>query len=145
MIIRNINSQDLKNCAALYADVFASAPWHEPWTVDAALERLSHFYGSSGFVGILAEEDSLIGFALGNTEPFHSGSLFYLREMCIGTDSQRQGLGRQVYSALENELRSQSLRSIYLTTERDIPAAQFYLNNGFTFQEKMGFYAKRLG
>lgn len=144
MIIRTIKSQDLINCARLYADVFACKPWNEPWSVDAALDRLRHFYGSSGFVGLLAEQDDLVGFALGNTEPFHTGSLFYLREMCIATKQQGQGFGPRVYRALEDELHSRGLQSIYLTTERDIPAAQFYLNNGFSYVEKMGFYAKRL-
>lgn len=43
---------------------------------------------------------------------------------------------------LEKELNSSSVKSIYLTTERSIPAANFYQNNGFTYSEKMGFYTK---
>lgn len=144
MIIRAINKRDLKSCAALYAQVFASAPWLEPWTIEAAFNRLTYFYESLGFVGVLVEKEDLIGFALGNAEPFHSGDLFYLREMCIAPNNQSQGLGRRVISELENELRSRNLQSIYLTTERDIPAAQFYINNGFNYVKKMGFYAKRL-
>lgn len=144
MIIRSIIKQDLESCATLYAEVFASAPWCEPWTVGVALDRLLHFHESKGFIGVLAEQDGLAGFALGNAEPFHSGSIFYLREMCVGLNYQSQGLGRKVYHALENELRSSGIKSVYLTTEREIPAAQFYLNNGFEYVEGMGFYAKRV-
>ena len=142
MIIRNVERRDLECCAELYADVFSSAPWDEPWTAPAALDRLVHFYDSKGFAGILAESDDVLGFALGNIEPFHTKDLFYLREMCIALKSQSQGIGSQVYRALENELRLKKVEQVYLATEREIPAANFYLSNGFKCTEEMGFYTK---
>lgn len=61
MIIRSINRQDLGSCATLNAEVFASAPWLEPWTASNAFDRLGHFFESKGFAGILVEEDGLLG------------------------------------------------------------------------------------
>lgn len=143
MIVRSIDRPDLMGCADLYADVFASAPWLEPWTARAALDRLAHFYESKGFAGILAEHDGLVGFALGNTEPYHSGSIYYLREMCVASNHQSQGVGRQVYDALENVLYARGVKSIYLATARTIPAARFYMNSGFECLDEMGFYERR--
>lgn len=144
MNLRLIEKHDIENCAKLFTQVFSSEPWNEPWTNEHAYNRLSHFYSSKGFLGILLKKESILGFALGNLEPFYFGNMFYLREMCTDTDLQSQGIGGKVYAALEKELVAKSVKSIYLTTERDIPAASFYKKCGFNYSEKMGFYAKGL-
>lgn len=144
MSIRAIQKEDLESCAVLYAGVFSSAPWNEPWTKKAAFERLRHFYESKGFVGVLADMEGAQGLALGNVEPFHTGDLFYFREMCIATERQSQGLGRRVFSALEVALESRGVTQIYLATERAIPAARFYLKNGFKIAEEMAFCTKSI-
>ena len=144
MNLRNINAADLEECAQLYAAVFSAEPWSEAWSPETALARLSHFYRSAGFAGVLAEQDGIIGFALGNSEPFYFGTLFYLREMCVHNAHQSQGVGSKVYLTLEEQLKSSFIRGIYLATERAIPAAQFYLGKGFGCSESMGFYSKQL-
>lgn len=143
MYLRDIEEADLEGCAQLYAAVFSAEPWNEAWTTDAALTRLTHFYESKGFVGVLAEQNGIAGFALGNTEPFYFGTLFYLREMCTHTSLQSKGIGSQVYSALEQRLKSSQVRGIYLATDRAIPAAQFYLGKGFARSETIEFYSKQ--
>lgn len=144
MNLRKMNEADLDECARLYAAVFSVGPWNEAWDPETALARLSHFYKSAGFVGVLAEQDGIIGFALGNSEPFYFGTLFYLREMCVHNAYQSRGVGSKVYLTLEAQLKSSFVRGIYLTTERAIPAAQFYLGKGFDHSESMGFYSKQL-
>jgi aminoglycoside 6'-N-acetyltransferase I len=144
MNLRNINETDLEECARLYAAVFSAEPWNEAWNRETALARLSHFYKSAGFIGVLAEQDGIIGFALGNSEPFCFGTLFYLREMCVHKAHQSQGIGSKVYLTLEKQLESSLVRGIYLATDRAIPAAQFYVGKGFGCSESMGFYSKQL-
>lgn len=144
MILRSIQETDIEACATLFTQVFSSEPWNEEWNKGFALERLLHFFQSKGFIGVLAEQEGLVGFALGNTEPFYFGSMFYLREMCTQTNLQNQGVGSKVLGALEEELRSEGVQRIYLTTERATPASGFYQKNGFNYSDKMGFYAKRV-
>lgn len=144
MRFRSIQEADIEACAILFTQVFSSEPWCEEWNKDLALERLFHFYQSKGFIGVLAEQKGIAGFALGNTEPFYFGSMFYLREMCTKTNLQNQGVGNKVLGVLENELRSEGVQRIYLTTERAIPASKFYQKCGFNYTDKIGFYAKRL-
>ncbi len=142
MKIRKIELDDISLCAQLFSQVFSSSPWNESWNKESAGKRLLHFYESKGFIGILAERDGIVGFALGNSEPFYFGNMFYLREMCIVNDLQQQGLGKKLYLALERELSLAKIHSIYLTTHRETLASNFYVNNGFKASEKMGFYAK---
>lgn len=143
MDVRKIERSDLDGCARLYAAVFSSEPWSEAWSEETALARLVHFYESSGFIGILAERDGIMCFALGNTEPFYFGTLFYLREMCVRNGLQSRGIGSRVYLALEEQLKSVQVHGVYLATERAIPAAQFYRGKGFSCSETMGFYSKQ--
>jgi aminoglycoside 6'-N-acetyltransferase I len=144
MKIRFITENDIGDCAKLFSHVFSTSPWNEPWTKGDAFKRLNHFFESKGFVGVLLEIEGVIGFALGNVEPFYFGDMFYLREMCVDTDSQHSGYGYKLFESLENTLKEQNVHSIYLTTDRESPASKFYQKNGFNFKEKMGFYTKRI-
>lgn len=110
-----------------------------------AQKRLSHFYKSIGFIGFLIEDNNeVISFAMGNTEPFHSGSLFYLREMCTHPNKQGIGIGSKTLHALEEELTKADVQAIYLTTDHKINAAKFYENSGFIQSSEMRFYAKTI-
>ena len=144
MILRSIQEKDIEACAALYAQVFSSEPWDENWSEGAARERLLHFYHSNGFCGVLAEQDGVVGFSLGNIEPFYSGSIFYLREMCRKANMSKMGVGHKVLAELERELLHQEVQDVYLITDRAIPASDFYQKNGFNHSDQMGFYAKHI-
>jgi GNAT superfamily N-acetyltransferase len=114
--------------------------------VASAGDRLRHFFESSGFVGFVAiQQGVLVGFLLGNTEPFHTQGMFYLREMCVLPNFQRGGIGNALLEKLETFLVSRSIAGIYLITERALPAARFYSRGGFGHSESTGFYAKQLG
>lgn len=143
---RPLEEGDLEGCATLFAQVFSAPPWSEPWSIERALARLEHFHASPGFVGMLAsgERGEVAGFLLGNLEPYVEGQLFYLREMCVATHRQGQGVGSQLYHALARELASGDVRAVYLATGRAIPAADFYQGLGFRRSESMAFYAKGL-
>ncbi|MFC3284480.1 GNAT family N-acetyltransferase [Litchfieldella rifensis] len=144
MQLRIMEERDLEPCAQLFAQVFSADPWNEPWDDELALRRLVHFHDSSGFVGVVAHRQEVVGFALGNLEPFCTGTLFYLREMCIETTQQSKGVGTQLYHVLQRELETRHVRAVYLATDRGIPAASFYQGLGFRCSDNMAFYAKRL-
>ncbi|MBW6390640.1 GNAT family N-acetyltransferase [Billgrantia antri] len=143
---RRLEPRDLEACATLFAQVFSAEPWSEPWGFERALARLAHFHESPGFVGVVTpgEGSAAAGFLLGNLEPYLEGYLFYLREMCVASHRQGQGIGSQLYRALERELTERDVRAVYLATGREIPAAHFYQNLGFRCSESMAFYARGL-
>ena len=144
MEIREIIQNDLNICAEIFSRTFSSEPWNEKWSTTSALERLEHFYLSKGFYGIVAEEDTVVGFVVGNSEPYYTGSIFYLREMCTDIDYQCKGVGKQLLLCLEDNLKSKLIHDIYLLTERNLPAAHFYQNRGFKIDENTGSYSKRI-
>ncbi len=141
---RLLQRTDLPACATIYAKVFSAPPWSEVWTDQAALTRLQHLYDSKGFVGMLFEKQEVQGFVLGTIEPFNTGNLFYLREMCMAQEVQAQGLGSQLFNAFEQQLRLHEVEQIYLATARGSNAEKFYARLGFAAAQNMVFYDKKL-
>lgn len=143
MDIISINQTHLQKCAELYSNVFSLEPWNENWNEKIALKRLSHFYNSDGFIGIIAlKQNNVIGFALGNVEPFLHGDIFYLREMCVNSDMQNCGIGTKILSEIEKELFIKKIKSVYLFTDRKIPATKFYLKHGYALNKDLTIFTK---
>jgi ribosomal protein S18 acetylase RimI-like enzyme len=143
MNIRTISENDITECSKLYIKVFSGDPWNETWKMEKAQARLTNFFKSQGFIGLLAESDKkILGFITGNSEPFRLNDMFYLREMCIKPDLQRSGIGIKLYCELEKILTEKKIWSVYLITQRNIPASQFYQKMGFTISEEMAFFSK---
>ena len=145
MNVRDIHENDISSCAEIFSRVFSHTHWNENWNTQSAYERLNHFYQSKGFCGVLAENNHVIpGFVLGNIEPYYSGSIFYLREMCTDVTYQSSGIGTQLLKYLEERLLLLNTHSIYLLTEHNVPAASFYQNRGFKLENNTGSFIKTI-
>ena len=82
-----IQKSDIQKCASLYAQVFSSSPWSEPWTDEEADNRLRYLMDSKGFLGFLAEKDGkTIGFVLGTTE-----EMLFISAKCAFAPLNRDG------------------------------------------------------
>jgi ribosomal protein S18 acetylase RimI-like enzyme len=102
------------------------------------LHRLTEIAGIPGFVGLkVIAESHMIGFAMGYTESFDRGGDFYLKEMCVLPQKQRQSIGTALLDQLKTHLIQAGARKLYLLTERGGFAAQFYAKNGFYTSDKM--------
>jgi hypothetical protein len=93
--IIDVHSELIPRCAGLFVAVFNGHPWNEPWTVEAASQRLAEITATPGFVGVaLAAGDTVTGVALGQAERWHAGQVFCLREMFVSPALQHQGRGK---------------------------------------------------
>ena len=144
MELREIIKNDLEKCADIFYKTFTDYPWNENWNNESALERISHFYYSKDFCGVVAKEDGVIGFVLGNIEPYFSGPIFYLREMCTDPAHQNSGIGTKLLTKIEKILALKGVNIIYLITERDIPAARFYIERGYKVDENTASLSKTI-
>ena len=82
--------QTLEKCAELLAEVYNAEPWNDNWTKKKALEKLTCFYNSPKFLGWMAiQKNILLGYCVGNIEPYYTGDYFYLKEMFVSVQSQR--------------------------------------------------------
>jgi GNAT superfamily N-acetyltransferase len=129
-VIIDVQATLIPRCAELFVAVFSGPPWHEPWTTESASQRLAEITGTPGFAGVaLAAGNTLTGAALGHTERWHAGSVFYLREMFIRPALQRQGRGSRLLAALDK--RVPNATGYYLITDRGTPAQAFYEKHGY--------------
>ena len=46
-------------------------------------------------------------------------------------DRQKKGYGKEFFSLIEKDLKEKGLDTIFLMTDRDKPAYEFYKKNGF--------------
>ena len=96
------------------------------------------------FYGVVSDEGRISGFAMGFSEPWHEGFHFYLKEMCVHPDHQRQGRGTLLMKFLVEQLQVLGVKRIYLLTARDDLSEAFYSKIGFYVSPKMIMMAQRL-
>ncbi|MEI7026573.1 GNAT family N-acetyltransferase [Paenibacillus sp. y28] len=106
---------------------------------------LKDFIHTPGFKGVVAEKDSVIhGFIFGASRQWWKGTEFFIHEMCVRADTERTGIGTNMFAYLDQILAEEGIQNIALLTSRGIPAEQFYLKNGFQEIDNIVFMAKRL-
>lgn len=140
-----IKQANLNECAVLFASVFNDPPWNENWNIEAVSQRFDDFYRTPGFYGLMIRDgDEVIGFALGFVERWDKSKLFYLKEMCVASASQRCGVGTALMKLLAEKLREQGVDKLYLHTARDTSAQVFYEKQDFHVSSRMIMMTKQL-
>ena len=127
---QEIKLDDIKALAPLFMETFNTFPWNEAWTIETVEKRLHQLINVEDFYGLLAtQKENLCGFALGSMEQYYDGQHFYLKEICVKNDLRGQGIGAQILETLENTLKKQQVKEIFLYTTRG--AKGFYLKKKY--------------
>ncbi len=101
----SIEKADLACLADIYCQAFDQEPWHECWTQEMALTRLTYFYKTPGFVGWKATKGDMIGgFVLGHRLPYVDRWIFDVKELCVLPSIQGQHLGSQLFEYMEKSV-----------------------------------------
>jgi aminoglycoside 6'-N-acetyltransferase I len=132
LAFHRFTAADLESAAKVYVSCFNVPLWNDDWSLKAAtkrLETLLRFPGAIGFVATGSEK--IVGLAIGHSEPWADGRHFYLNELCIEPERQRQGVGETLLGEVPGELRSQGISSVYLLTETSTAAESFFRKHGF--------------
>ena len=146
MNVRSIEPDDIPRCAELFAAAFAREPWREEWDLADATARLDEVYRTPGAYGLVAEENGEIcGFALGYIEHLNREQHFYLKEVAVAPEHQREGVGAALMETLCRNLQGMGITIVYLLTLRNSPAEAFYRKCGFHPSSQMIVMGRRLG
>ena len=120
-------------------------PWNDNWTTETAHINLEDAFGIPGAFGLVARSKAeIIGFVLGHREIQDVTMNFYIKELCVSPKYQGQGIGKQIVSRLEAELKERGVDGIYLLTAKDSPAEAFYKRLGFHIGKKMIVMSREL-
>ncbi|MDZ8077669.1 MAG: GNAT family N-acetyltransferase [Nostoc sp. DedQUE01] len=141
--IQTFSTEYLDRCAYLYVEVFNSEPWNEEWSFNTARTRLLEIINTPGFVGFVFKQDELLGFLAGYCKQVQKGKSFYLEEICVRPDNQRQGIGTKLLNQLMDTLTSIEVSRVYLLTNKNGQAEAFYTKHGYQRNQQMILMTKQ--
>ena len=91
------------------------------------------------------DDNELIGISLGYVKHWYSGTEYIINEFCIKTDRQGAGVGSFFIAEIEKAIKELGIKQIFLLTDSNVPAYQFYKKNGFSEEQTTRPMVKRLG
>ena len=147
MELRKLTVADREIITELFRDVFTNEPWNDDWSdEDQLYAYITDLTGQSysltfGFF----DGDQLVALSMGYIKHWYSGTEYIINELCVDRKRQGQGIGSSFLKAIEEYLSENGISQIFLLTDRNVPAYQFYLKNGFQEQAGNVAFAKRTG
>ena len=131
--IKILQLSDLKEIKELFQSVFSSPPWNDDWSDEEQLENyiLDLIDIKTAISFGLYKENNLIGISLGHIKHWYEGTEYYIDELCIKTGKQGCGYGLRFLELIEAYLKQQGVKHIFLLTERDVDAYEFYKRNNY--------------
>ena len=134
MEFRQLTPERFEDIKAFFRDVFTKEPWNDDWSDDSQLTMYITELICSGnsLTYAMYDGEEMVSLAMGHIKHWYSGTEYYIEELCVRTDLQGRGIGTAFIEHIENALREMGINHIFLQTDRDMPAYDFYLRRGFT-------------
>ena len=131
--IARLSDTEFETVRTMFRDVFTAPPWNDDWSdekqLTAYLEDLM-LNRNSCCIGMY-ENDELLAVSLGSMIHWCSGTEYYIFEFFVRRGMQGAGIGSDFIKQIEEYAKSLGVTHIFLATDRDMPAYNFYLRNGF--------------
>jgi aminoglycoside 6'-N-acetyltransferase I len=132
--LKKLGPDDREAIKSVFVSVFTAEPWCDDWSDEAQLDLYIQDLIGQGYSLTygLYDADELIGISLGYIKHWYSGTEYIINELCIKTDRQGAGAGTFFIREIEKAIRELGLKQIFLLTDSNVPAYEFYRKNGFT-------------
>ena len=144
METKELSLKNFEEIKFIFKEVFTKEPWLDNWNDDNQLnEYLLDLMGMRNplIYGFYLKQ-KLIGISIGYIKHWCSGTEYCIDEFCIITDEQRKGYGTMFIKQIEDLLKQKNIHVIYLNTDRNTPAYDFYKKLGFIEQSKTTSFYK---
>ena len=134
MEFRQLTPERFEDIKAVFRDVFTKEPWNDDWSDDNQLTMYitELICSANSLTYAMYDGEEMVSLAMGHIKHWYSGTEYYIEELCVRTDLQGRGIGTAFIEHIENALREMGINHIFLQTDRDMPAYDFYLRRGFT-------------
>ncbi len=131
--LRILNLDQIEEIREFFFQVFSNEPWNDDWSDQNQLHAyISDLIGNNNSLALgFYENETMVGLVMGSIRHWYSGTEYYIDEFCIKTEEQGRGLGTQFMQAIEIYIKNKGMKHIFLQTERNMPAYQFYKRNGY--------------
>lgn len=145
--LKRLGPENLEAIKAVFVSVFTKEPWCDDWSDEEQLDLYIRDLTGQGYsltYGLFDDADELIGISLGYIKHRYSGTEYIINELCIRTDRQGAGAGTFFLREIEKAIRELGLKQIFLLTDSNVPAYEFYRKNGFVESETNVAFSKRV-
>ena len=123
----------LEEMKSLFKSAFYGKPWHDDWSDDGMLtEYVKEKSGGLHAINYgMLKDGKLVALSMGQITHWWEGTNYVLDELCVSPDCQGTGLGTRFMELIEEDLKKRDAKGIFLQTDDDKPAYQFYKKKGF--------------
>lgn len=140
--IKKLGTQDLPAFTALirvFEDVFEMGNFQMPdeHYLQQLLEK------DSFFVFVALSEDKVVGGLTAYILPqyYSKSPLVYIYDLAVRTEFQRQGVGKQLMSGINNYCKEIGIEEVFVQAEEeDVHAVEFYHSTGARAEKVVHFY-----
>lgn len=142
---KKIGMAELEVIKRIFTDVFTVEPWNDDWSDHNQLYLyLSDLIGQNNSLTYgLYEAGNLIAVSMGHIIHWYTGTEYYIDELFVQTEKQKNGIGTYFLKEIEKEIKDIGIAHIFLQTENNVPAYDFYQKNGFCeLKEHVSFVKK---
>ena len=145
--LKKLSIDDKEEIKAVFVSVFTKEPWCDDWSDKEQLDLyICDLIGQNYSLtyGLYDDTDELIGISLGYIKHWYSGTEYIINELCIKTERQGAGAGTFFISEIEKAIKELGLKQIFLLTDSNVPAYEFYRKNGFVESETNVAFSKSI-
>jgi aminoglycoside 6'-N-acetyltransferase I len=145
-VLKRLSLDDKEIIKEVFVNVFTKEPWNDDWSDRKQLDMyISDLIGQGYSLTYgLYDLDELIGISMGYIKHWYSGTEYIINELCIKTDRQGNGAGTFFLAEIEKAVKGLGLKQIFLLTDSNVPAYDFYRKNGFVEAETNVAFSKVL-
>ena len=147
MELKRLSINDKEAIKELFTGVFTGEPWNDDWSDSKQLDcYIDDLCGQSYSLTFgLYDGGELIGISMGDIKHWFRGTEYLINELCIKTDRQGTGAGTFFLTEIEKAIKEMGLKQIFLLTDRDMPAYNFYKKNGYVEVSNLVPFSKNIG
>lgn len=132
-MIKKLSLKNIDEVAALFFSVFTKEPWFDKWdTIESTKPYIIELMKGENTLSYgYYISNQLIALSLGYVFSFYKGKEYFIKEFCVDDTYQHQGIGTKFIEAIEENSKATHIRAIWLNTEKDMVAYDFYLKQKF--------------
>lgn len=144
--VKRLNIDNKESIKEVFVSVFTKEPWNDDWSDKEQLDMyITDLIGQGYSLTYgLYDDDVLIGISMGYIKHWYSGTEYIINELCIKTERQGAGAGTFFIAEIEKAIKELGLKQIFLLTDSNVPAYDFYKKNGFVEVTTNVSFAKML-